>query len=234
MAEKGKREIDLVELCSALESSSLSGSGMHDGATRLSLLHRRVEFISNFGLGSKLIAFVDFSGQGISLGAALSGALEDEEGKLVWKGSYSRFTVHTDGKTVHHGGYPAHQYCGHCSPLAQWNDQQWIMTELCWQHQANRSYLERYLAKPGRPRADILYVEVHFTPSATSTKICLVVPKPNNAKSLGELCQILDLTYPAWALSSAWPQVLVFIENVTGCYRLNQLSSVGRDYRRCE
>ena len=202
-------------------------------------MYTRIEFTTDIGFGTFVIAFVDFSSQGISFGAPpynvqiREGTPEDKSDELVLR-EYERVTVHADGKVVTH--LPTltpipdlKEMDQNKSPLAQWGDPWSRRFEFTWAGD-HISFVQPWLAKP-KPSTHptCLNVKVEFSPEAVSTVayVCVVSP----VTDVDDLPLMVPSGGQWWVLTGGWPWVVVQMANVN-CPKIDKLSNVGRDYRK--
>ena len=200
--------------------------------------HRRVEFTADIGFGSFVMAFVDFSSQGISFGAPpynvqiYDGTPEEKFDKLAIS-EYQRVTVHSDGRVETHlptlvAPPQLDEFDQDKPSLAQWGSPWSRRFEFSWAPD-HIAFSRPWLAKP-KPSTDstCLNVQVEFHPQAVSTVmyVCVVSPETD----VENLVPMIPCDGQIWSLTGGWPWVLFQMSNVK-CPGSDQLSTVGRDYR---
>ena len=200
-------------------------------------VYTRVELTTDLGFGPFVVAFVDFSHQGISFGVPLNVQIHrgtpDDQSENPDISEYQRVTVHADGKVNIHlptnanppdlGGLDQDK-----PPLAQWADPWCMQFELSWAPQY-MGPIKPWLAKP-KPstHATCRNVPVEFHPEAINTKVRICVAKPDTC--LSDLSLMIPDHGQLWTLTRGWPWVLVHMSNVKRP-GIDNLSNVGIDYQ---
>ena len=201
-------------------------------------IHRRVEFTADIGFGSFVMAFVDFSSQGISFGAPpynvqiYEGTPEEKSDKLAICG-YQRVTVHADGRVETHLPTPIpllqlEEFDQDQPPLAQWGNPWFRRFEFTWASD-HIVFSQPWLAKP-KPSttSTCLNVQVEFHPEAVRTVVYVCVVSPET--DVKNLAPMIPCDGQIWSLTGGWPWVLVQMSNLK-YPGSDQISTVGRDYR---
>ena len=201
--------------------------------------HRRVEFTTDIGFGSFVLAFVDFSSQGISFGAPpynvqIYGGTPDEKSDKLAISEYQRVTVHADGRVETHLPTSVvlvqlEEFDQDQPPLAQWGNPWSKRFEFTWALD-HIEFSRPWLAK-AKPIADstCLNVQVEFDPEAVSTVMYICVASPET--DVANLAPMIPCDGQLWPLKGGWPWVLVQMSNVKSPVN-EQLGTVGRDYRK--
>ena len=202
-------------------------------------MHRRVEFTADIGFGSFVMAFVDFSSQGISFGAPpynvqIYGGTPDKKSDKLAISEYQRVTVHADGRVKTHLPVPVAPvqlaaFDQDQPPLAQWGNPWSKRFEFIWTPDHIKASCP-WLAEP-KPITDLtcLNVQVEFDPEEVSTVIYICVASPET--DVETLAPMIPCDGQLWSLTGGWPWVLVQMSNVRSPVS-EQLSTVGRDYRK--
>ena len=203
------------------------------------LKHTRVEFTADIGFGRFVLAFVDFSSQGISFGAPpynvqiYEGTPEEKLDKLAIS-NYQRVTVHADGRVETHLPTPIaplqlEEFDQDKPPLAQWGKPWSRRFEFMWAPD-HIALFKPWLAKP-KPSTHLTCrnVQVEFHTQAMSTVVYVCVASPGT--DVKDLAPMIPCDGQLWSLTGGWPWVLVQMSNVKSPVS-EQLSTVGRDYRK--
>ena len=200
--------------------------------------YARVEFTADLGSGPFVVAFVDFSGQGISFGGPplnvqIHEGTPDDQSEDLAVSEYQRVTVHADGRVETH--LPTSAYVPGLGeldqdkpPLAQWAAPWCRRFEFTWAP-GYKELIQPWLAKP-KPgtHSACRNVPVEFNPEAINTVMHICVVKPS--ASVSDLSLMIPLPGQLWALTSGWPWVLVHMSNVK-CPGVDNLTNVGRNYQ---
>ena len=202
-------------------------------------MYTRAEFTADIGFGPVVAAFVDFSSQGISFGAPpynvkiYEGTPEDKSDTLAIS-EYERVTVHTDGRVETHLPIPIlsldlKEMDQAKPPLAQWGEPWCRRFELIWAPD-HIAFLQPWLAKP-KPSTHqtCLNIQVEYNPEAVSTVVYVCVVNPG--MDVTDRAPMVPCDGQVWFLTRGWPWVLVQMSNVK-CPTIDQLNTVGRDYRK--
>ncbi len=195
----------------------------------------RVEFTSDLGFGEVQVAFVDFSGAGISHGIPqdiriFGGTAEEPSDKIVIQ-EHERTTVHADGKMVFHWasvpGSPPSPLDKTVNPLASWDTLLSNRFELDWSPE-HLKFTQQYFSKP-KPASHItcLRMPVIFEDTTTNSVIYFGLVKPTDDTS--KVQQIIPLYEQLFVLKGGLPWVLVAMSNVKNP-QIIELADVGRVY----
>lgn len=202
-------------------------------------MYTRVEFTTDIGFGAFVTAFVEFSSQGISFGAPPynvqinEGTPEDKSQNLATS-EYQRVTVHADGRVETHLPTPTplpdlKEIDQGKPPLAQWGDPWCRRFEWTWAPD-HILFVQPWLAKPKLSmHSPCLNVQMEFNPKAVSTVVYVCVVSPG--MDVNDLAPMVPSDGQLWFLTGGWPWVLIQMSNVK-CPRIDNLSTVGRDYRK--
>ena len=200
-------------------------------------VYTRVEFTTDLGFGSFIVAFVDFSHQAISFGAPINVKIRhgtpDKQSAGPAISQYQRVSVHADGKVaIHLPTNPNPHDLGGLDqdkpPLAKWANPWCMRFEWSWAPQY-LGPIKPWLAKP-KPttNATCRNVPVEFLAEATNTVVLICVVRPDMC--LSDLSLMIPDYAQMWTLTHGWPWVLVNMSNVK-CPGVDNHTNIGRNYK---
>lgn len=196
--------------------------------------YNRIEFTADFGFGDAVVGFVDFSGQGISLGVPhkvliREGTLEQASKAFAIR-EYERVTVHADGRVETHwaAGKSPQGWDMITSPLGKWDTPWSRRFEVVWTPEYLK-FMQPWFDDPKPPtHIRSLKVPVSFQAEAEESVVWFAVTRPDSDVKL--VAQVIPGDGQLWALTGGWPWILVRMSNVS-TPTLTELSTIGRDYR---
>ena len=202
-------------------------------------LYNRVEFTADFGFGSVVAAFVDFSSAAISFGVPqnvqICEGTPEEPSDTLAISEFHRVSVHADGRVETH--WPVgntllptalEEFDQDKPALSQWDTPSSWQFDLDWSPEYLK-YMKPWFARPKPPtHQTCLNVEVDFVTDAVRSHVWVCIARHD--ADLEQLAVAIPLNGQTWCLKGGWPWVLVAMSDVE-CPQTDVVCNVGRDYR---